>query len=158
MTAQEESAAAVAADAGNPDWWCVLCGCAGAWGDQCPGCSCECGHGAVSMRRHVAVLTAWLDAANPRTDHETACRLMKLAEETGEVVSAYLGMTGQNPRKGTCATMDDLTGELCDVVVTAMVALATLTGDAGQAEARLQDHLAQRFPRLLQLARVTELA
>ena len=104
----------------------------------------------AALWRHVATLTAWLDAANPRTDHEVACRVMKLAEETGEAVAAYIGMTGQNPRKGTCATLDDLTAELCDVIVTAMVALATLTGDADGAETRLQQHVAARFARLIE--------
>jgi hypothetical protein len=104
----------------------------------------------AALWRHVATLTAWLDAANPRTDHEVACRVMKLAEETGEAVAAYIGMTGQNPRKGTCATLDDLTAELCDVIVTAMVALATVTGNADGAETRLQQHVAARFARLIE--------
>jgi hypothetical protein len=104
--------------------------------------------GEVPVWRHVAVLTAWLDSANPRTDHEIACRVMKLAEETGEVVNAYIGMTGQNPRKGTYATRDDVATELCDVVVTALVALATITGDADGAETRMQEHLSRRFARL----------
>jgi hypothetical protein len=103
----------------------------------------------VTIWRHAATLTAWLDAANPRTDHEVACRVMKLAEETGEAISAYIGMVGQNPRKGTCATLDDLAAELCDVIVTAMVALATVTGDAAGAETRMQQHLSARFTRLL---------
>jgi len=102
----------------------------------------------AALWRHVATLTAWLDAANPRTDHEVACRVMKLAEETGEAVAAYIGMTGQNPRKGTCATLDDLTAELCDVIVTARVALATVTGHADGAEGRLQQHVAARLDRL----------
>lgn len=108
----------------------------------------------LTMWRHVAVLTAWLDSANPRTDHEIACRLMKLAEETGEVVTAYLGMTGQNPRKGTYATRDDVASELCDVVVTALVALATITADAEDAETRLQEHLARRFAQLTERIQV----
>lgn len=104
----------------------------------------------VTMWRHVATLVAWLDSANPRTDHEIACRVMKLAEETGEVVNAYIGMTGQNPRKGTYATADDVASELCDVIVTALVALATITGDADDAEARLQGHMSRRFARLIE--------
>ena len=106
--------------------------------------------GPAALWRHAATLTAWLDAANPRTDHEIACRVMKLAEETGEAVAAYIGMTGQNPRKGKCASLDDLTAELCDVIVTAMVALATVTGDADGAETRLQQHVAARFARLIE--------
>jgi rubrerythrin len=102
----------------------------------------------VTLWRHVATLVAWLDAANPRTDHEIACRVMKLAEETGEAVAAYIGMTGQNPRKGTCATVDDLASELCDVVITALVALASIAGTT-DAETCLQAHLSVRFARLL---------
>ena len=30
----------------------------------------------VTVWRHVATLVAWLDAANPRTDHKIACRVM----------------------------------------------------------------------------------
>jgi hypothetical protein len=125
-----------------------------------PGCCCPddictctcaaCACGPVTLWRHVAALVAWLDAANPRTDHEVACRVMKLAEETGEAVAAYIGMAGQNPRKGICATVADLASELCDVIVTAMVALATVTGSADDAEASLQIHLTARFTRLLE--------
>lgn len=62
---------------------------------------------------------------------------------------AYLGMTGQNPRKGTCATLDDLTAELCDVIIAAMVALTTVTSTAAGAETRLQQHLTVRFTQLI---------
>ena len=40
-----------------------------------------------------------------------------------------IGATGQNPRKGTTHTWDDVQSELCDVALTAMVALRTLTPD-----------------------------
>jgi NTP pyrophosphatase (non-canonical NTP hydrolase) len=103
-----------------------------------------------AMWAHVAMLVAWLDSAHPRTDHEIACRVMKLAEETGEVVNAYLGWTGQNPRKGQCATRDDVASELCDVIVTALVALASISGDVRGAEAFMQGHLARRFAKLLE--------
>ncbi len=104
---------------------------------------------AITIWQHVATLVTWLDVAHPRTDHEIACRVMKLAEETGEAVAAYIGMTGQNPRKGICATRDDLASELCDVIISAMIALATITGDADSAETSLQAHLSARFARLL---------
>lgn len=68
-------------------------------------------------------LAAWLDQANGTSDHETAMRLMKLTEEVGEVMQAYIGATGQNPRKGITHTRADVADELCDVIVTAMVAL-----------------------------------
>ena len=41
-----------------------------------------------------------------------------------------IGATGQNPRKGTTHTWDDVQSELCDVALTALVALRTLTPDA----------------------------
>lgn len=50
-------------------------------------------------------------------------RLMKIGEEFGEVVSAYIGSEGLNKRKGVSHTPDDIAKELCDVVITALVAL-----------------------------------
>ncbi|MGV9386077.1 MazG-like family protein [Nonomuraea sp. NPDC003707] len=78
-------------------------------------------------------------------------RLMKIGEEYGEAVAAYIGVTGQNPRKGVTHTLDDLAGELCDVVITALIALASLTGTAATAEAAMNAHLARRSPRLATL-------
>ncbi|RBQ17788.1 hypothetical protein DP939_23290 [Spongiactinospora rosea] len=100
---------------------------------------------------HIATVLTWLDAANPRTDHELSMRLMKIGEETGEAVAAYIGITGQNPRKGITHTTDDLAGELCDVVITALVALASITGTAATAEAAMRTHLERRAPRLAAL-------
>jgi hypothetical protein len=105
----------------------------------------------VCVWDHVARTVAWLDAANGRGPHEVAVRVMKLAEETGEAVAAYIGVTGENPRKGVTAAPDDLTGELCDVVLAALVALATVTGGTPQAESRLAGHVATRAVRLRSL-------
>src|SRR5262245_42822041 len=84
-------------------------------------------------------LVVWLDEQNGRSDHETAMRLMKLTEEAGEVVQAYVGVTGQNPRKGDTHKPADVAGELCDVIVTAAVALHQWTDDpAGTLAAKLR--------------------
>ncbi|MDI5965778.1 MazG-like family protein [Streptantibioticus silvisoli] len=84
-------------------------------------------------------ITAWIDNANGHSDHETAMRLLKLAEEVGEVTQAYIGMIGQNPRKGITHTQEDVADELCDVVVTALVALYRFADDpAGVLEAKIQ--------------------
>jgi hypothetical protein len=110
----------------------------------------------VCVWDHVARTLAWLDAVNGRGPHETAVRVMKIAEETGETVAAYIGMTEQNPRKGTTtATTDDLAGELCDVVLAALVALATITGSTPQAESRLNRHVAAPAVRLRALRAAT---
>jgi hypothetical protein len=98
---------------------------------------------------HIAALLTWLDGANPRTDHELSMRLMKIGEEYGEAVAAYIGITGQNPRKGVTHSPDDLAGELCDVVITALIALASLTGTVATAEAAMNTHLTQRSLRLI---------
>lgn len=76
-------------------------------------------------------LHAWLAAHSVLpAEQERLVRLLKLSEETGEVAAAVVGVTGQNPRKGVTHTWDDVQAELCDVIVTAMVALRTLTPDA----------------------------
>ena len=90
-------------------------------------------------------LVEWFDASSrlsPET--ERLLRLMKLSEEVGEVAQAVIGVTGQNPRKGVTHTWDDVQSELCDVIVTAMVALATFDSDARTLFSAHLDHVAQR--------------
>ncbi|MFD7704479.1 MazG-like family protein [Streptomyces caelestis] len=89
----------------------------------------------------VEVLCGWLDATRPVDGREgLLLRILKLSEEVGEVAEAVIGATGQNPRKGTTHTWDDVRAELCDVAVTALIALRTLTPDAREV---LTDHLAR---------------
>ncbi|MEU4230046.1 MazG-like family protein [Nonomuraea sp. NPDC026600] len=107
----------------------------------------------ITLTRHVAALLSWLNTAHPPTEHEIATRILKIGEEFGEVVAAYIGVTGQNPRKGVSSTRAELTGELCDVVIAAMTALATVAGDAEQADRILHEHLSARHPRLPALVR-----
>ncbi|WP_433855142.1 MazG-like family protein [Streptomyces kronopolitis] len=77
----------------------------------------------ASMWQTASNAVAWLNSTNAASDHETAMRLMKLTEEAGEVMQAYIGLQGQNPRKGQTHTADDVAAELCDVILTAAVAL-----------------------------------
>jgi len=86
-------------------------------------------------------LVDWIDKANGRTPHEVAMRILKVTEEAGEVASAYIGMTGQNPRKGVTHTAEDVADELCDVILAAAVALVSVTG--GEAEQVLSAKLAK---------------
>lgn len=87
----------------------------------------------AAARRSVA----WLDATNGRGEHETAMRLMKLVEEAGEVMQAYIGMVGQNPRKGLTHKREDVAAEVCDVMLTAAVALHLFADDP---EAVMAEH------------------
>ncbi|MFJ9346178.1 MazG-like family protein [Streptomyces sp. NPDC101237] len=75
-------------------------------------------------------LWTWLeDRRTHDGDTGLVLRMLKLTEEVGEVAQAVIGATGQNPRKGVSHTWDDVRGELCDVVITALVALRSLTPD-----------------------------
>ncbi|WP_102926933.1 MazG-like family protein [Streptomyces noursei] len=81
----------------------------------------------------IAALVGWLDreSALP-AEQERLLRILKLSEEAGEVAQAVIGAVGQNPRKGHSHSWEDVHAELCDVIVTAMVALRTLTPEARQ--------------------------
>ncbi|MEU5393250.1 MazG-like family protein [Streptomyces tibetensis] len=79
----------------------------------------------------VDTLWEWLDRNQPIEGREgVLLRILKLTEEVGEVSEAVIGATGQNPRKGVTHTWDDVQAELCDVIITALVALRTLTPEA----------------------------
>ncbi|WP_247615379.1 MazG-like family protein [Streptomyces tagetis] len=85
----------------------------------------------------VAALCHWLDANEPVPGREgLLLRVLKLSEEVGEAAQAVIGVTGQNPRKGVTHTWQDVEAELCDVALTALVALRTLTPDAQEVFAR----------------------
>ncbi|MFF3320252.1 MazG-like family protein [Streptomyces sp. NPDC003035] len=76
-------------------------------------------------------LTDWIAAHHTLPpEQDVLLRVLKLSEEVGEVAEAVIGATGQNPRKGASHTWQDVESELCDVIITAMVALRTLTPDA----------------------------
>ncbi|MFF8956834.1 MazG-like family protein [Streptomyces sp. NPDC014894] len=76
-------------------------------------------------------LHTWLDDHSTRPPREELLlRVLKLSEEVGEAARAVIGATGQNPRKGVTHDWEDVQSELSDVIITAMVALRTLTPDA----------------------------
>jgi NTP pyrophosphatase (non-canonical NTP hydrolase) len=90
-------------------------------------------------------LVRWLDDSStlaPET--ERLLRVMKLSEEVGETTQAIIGVLGQNPRKGVTHTWQDVEAELCDVVLTAMVAVTTLNPDARKVFAERLEHVAAR--------------
>jgi phosphoribosyl-ATP pyrophosphohydrolase len=71
----------------------------------------------------------WLDAHNGIGGPEIAMRVAKVAEEAGEAIGAWIGLTGQNPRKGVTHTCDDVAGELADAAFAALVAIRSLGYD-----------------------------
>jgi NTP pyrophosphatase (non-canonical NTP hydrolase) len=84
-------------------------------------------------------------------DHSTLPRaqrvllqLLKIQEEAGEVAEAVIGAMGQNPRKGHSHTWQDVEAEVCDVIVTGMVALTRMNPDAPAVFARHLERIAAR--------------
>ena len=72
---------------------------------------------------------SWLDAYRPVDDREITMRLLKVTEEAGEAAQAWIGATGQNPRKGVTHSRGDVAAELADVVMAALVAMSSLDVD-----------------------------
>ncbi|MEU3073382.1 MazG-like family protein [Streptomyces laurentii] len=93
----------------------------------------------------VTRLHAWLTAHQTLPPgQEVLLRVLKLSEEVGETAQAVIGATGQNPRKGHSHTWQDVEAELCDVIITAMVALRTLTPAAPEVFATHLHRVAER--------------
>ena len=96
--------------------------------------------GAGTLERVLEIIRnvdKWLDAeAGPGYDERSLAqdwaRVAKASEEVGEAIEALIAMTGQNPRKGVCGSLDDLLGELGDVAMTAMFAIQHFTKDEQQ--------------------------
>lgn len=92
----------------------------------------------------IAMINAWLDRSNTNmnSEHDDSMRVMKIGEEYGEAVAAYIGMTGQNPRKGVTHSQADLLAELADVTITALCAMQHFTGNADVTRAFLASKIA----------------
>jgi len=88
----------------------------------------------------IDLLSAWLDRGSTLpAETKTILQILKITEEAGEVAEALIGVTGQNPRKGFSHSWQDVEKELCDVVISAMVALTRVNPDA--ARTVFQNHL-----------------
>ncbi|MET9961734.1 MazG-like family protein [Streptomyces sp. NPDC006326] len=73
-------------------------------------------------------LAAFFDeaAAHVPAEQRRVLQVLKIGEEFGEAAQAVIGVTGTNPRKGRSHSWRDVESEVCDVLVTAMVALHRL--------------------------------
>lgn len=94
---------------------------------------------AESLRR----VSRRIDEHNADRDPDllTTARLLKLAEEAGEVANAWLGTTGMNPRKGVTHTRGEVRAELLDVAVTALAAWEHIDGHHGGVMDALSEHV-----------------
>ena len=81
-------------------------------------------------RSAVAATVRWLDRHNGAGDEQISLQLMKVMEESGEAAGAWIGVRGQNPRKGVTHDRGDVAAELADVIMSALVAIESLGFDA----------------------------
>jgi NTP pyrophosphatase (non-canonical NTP hydrolase) len=97
-------------------------------------------------------LSHMIDTSASFTDCDTETilwrRCAKVAEEAGEVISALIGVTGSNPRKGVTHTMDDVESELLDVALTALCAVAHLHDNQNDPVLLLAAHACRVHARL----------
>lgn len=63
---------------------------------------------------------------------DDAARILKVCEESGEAAEAYLRLTQANPRKAG-VPVQEVVGELADVALTALVAIAHFGFDPNRA-------------------------
>ena len=67
-------------------------------------------------------------------------RCVKVAEESGEVTAAVLGMLAANQRKGRTHEAADVRKELLDVALAALAAVAHVTGNVADPVRLLKEH------------------
>lgn len=114
----------------------------------------------MSASKNLQTISVWVDDANrarvkamSRADleHEllSSLRVTKVIEERGETIEAWIGATGQNPRKGVTGCVADVVKELLDVAVTALAAVEHFQGNDGASTmGALADHLAGLVERI----------
>lgn len=98
---------------------------------------------AERAQQNLVSMSKWLDRSNAHhhPDAVTWGRISKITEEAGEAIGAYIGYTGQNPRKGKTHMRHQVIDELLDVAVTALGAVEHLSGHQGLAFAALADRI-----------------
>jgi hypothetical protein len=72
-------------------------------------------------------------------------RLAKVVEEVGEAIQAFIGLTGQNPRKGFTHSGEEFTGEMADSILTLVLCLQHFTKDAQMTKRIISERIAYRL-------------
>jgi hypothetical protein len=75
-------------------------------------------------------------------------RVAKAGEEAGEAFEAFLGYTGQNPRKGFSSEMEDVFNELADVAITGIVGIQHFTKDVESTKRIMLQRLSYRINKI----------
>jgi NTP pyrophosphatase (non-canonical NTP hydrolase) len=105
------------------------------------------------MMSAIACIDDWLDAEvsdeyKVQPLAQDLARVAKAGEEAGEALEAFLGYTGQNPRKGKNKTLDDVLDELADFVLTGVLGIQHFTKDQDETLAILAARLQYRISKL----------
>lgn len=75
-------------------------------------------------------------------------RIAKVGEEAGEAIQAFIGVTGQNPRKGAEGTMNDVLNELADTLFTCLLAIQHFTKADWQTKEILERRWSYRLTKM----------
>lgn len=85
-----------------------------------------------TTRRAVDAAVGWLDAHHGSGPQQQTMRILKVTEEAGEAASAWIGVQGQNPRKGVTHSPREVADELADVALASFVAIRSLGFDPAE--------------------------
>lgn len=105
-------------------------------------------------------IDSWLDSNVPGKYREQPlaqdwARISKIGEELGEAIQAFIGYTGQNPRKGYDGTTNyEVMNELADVILTAILAIQHFTKNTSSTRNIIRAktlHITQRNPEILHI-------
>lgn len=72
-------------------------------------------------------------------------RIAKIGEEFGETIQAYIGVTGQNPRKGYEGELSDVFNELADTLITCLLAMQHFTKNEATTKRIIQNRWEYRL-------------
>jgi len=99
-------------------------------------------------------LDKWLDESELPEPYRSQpgmqdwARISKIAEELGEAIQAFIGATGQNPRKGITHDMDDVLEEIADVIITGYCAIQHFTKNSIQTHKIVDNRLSTLLKRI----------
>lgn len=105
-------------------------------------------------------IDSWLDSNGSGKYREQPlaqdwARISKIGEELGEAIQAFIGYTGQNPRKGYDGTTKyEVMNELADVILTAILAIQHFTKNTSVTRDIIRTktlHITQRNPEILHI-------
>jgi hypothetical protein len=105
----------------------------------------------------ITVLDEWLDAnvgdgyqldKYGQSLAQDWARIGKVIEELGEAIQIWIGLTGQNPRKGTYGTPNEFQDEIADTIITGILCLQHFTKDADETAQVLAERWQYRMTKL----------